>query len=211
MSDVFPGTGPQALVDLFSTEWQASRTGRPDIPPAVEDPKTEFGVRIVHDRSTVNQQRAVHDLVHCYHPSADPISIEDKGFKEVEQVETVQVDIECSDRTDPETGERLFARERMVGSREDETDLAGAGFTLGGASGATLGGDDGGTLGTQNDAVAYPGLLGEVLYILELVRRGYEEWDVVRSPRVVGATLKNSSARMSLDVQLEHTARNTVV
>jgi len=211
MSTVFPGTAPQALVDLLETEWQASRTGRPDIPPAVTDPETQFGVRIVHDRETVTQQRAVHDLVHCYHPSADPITIEDRGFKEVNQTEAVQIDIECSDRTDPETGERLFARERMVGSREDESDLTGAGFTLGGASGTTLGGDDGGTLGTATDAVAYPGLLGEVLYILELVRRGYEEWDVVRSPRVIGATLKNSSARMSLDVELEHISRNTVV
>lgn len=203
----FPGTAPQALVDRLAADWQASRAGRPDIPPAVTDPETDIGVRILHDREAVTQQRAVHDLVHVYHPEQGPISIEDRGFKEQESIETVQIDIECSDRTDQSTGERLFARERMVGTREEQ--LQAYGFTLGGADGATVGEDDGGTLG-DDEEVAYPGLLGETIYILETIRRGFLEWDKV-SYTVVGATLKNSSARMSLNVELEQLARNTVV
>jgi hypothetical protein len=135
----FPGTGPQALRDLFIDEYQPQRAGRPDLPPLIEDPATDFGVRVLADREAVNHQRATTDLIHCLHPENNPMDRVDQGFKEERVTEYVQVDISVSDRTDPDTGERLSARERLVGTREQQLETYG--FTLGGTDGTTYGGD----------------------------------------------------------------------
>lgn len=176
------GTGPQALVDHLQTNWQASRSGRNDIPSAVTSPESEFGVLITHDRQRVANQHGVHDLVHCYHPQAG-FTITDNGYNEKNVVETVQIDIEVSDRTDPESGERLLARNRMVGDRDS------TGFP-------------------SSEEPPYPGVFGEVMLLLEGVRRDFEEWDVARSD-VVNMHLGNSNASISYSVDLEHIAANT--
>lgn len=183
------GTGPQALVDLLASEWQVSRPERTDLPPAVIDPdtgttvsapdyETTRGVIITEDRQTLDRNKAIHDLVHAYHPEATPPQYEDRGFNEVGTTETVQLDIECADRNID--GVRTSARERMVGDRRDPTNQE------------------------------YTGLWGEATYILEGVRRRYEEWDVVRQDPVA-IVLENSNARVSLNVELERIARNTRV
>jgi len=183
------GTGPQALVDLLASEWQVSRPERVDVPPVVIDPgtgtdvsapdyTTNRGVIITEDRQTLDRNKAIHDLIHAYHPEGTPPQYEDRGFKEVGTTETVQLDIECADRNID--GERTSARERMVGDRRDP------------------------------DNQEYTGLWGEVTYILEGVRRRYDEWDVVRQDPVA-ILLENSNARVSLNVELERIARNTRV
>jgi hypothetical protein len=60
------------------------------------------------------------------------------------------------------------------------------------------------------DNQEYTGLWGEVTYILEGVRRRYDEWDVV-SQDPVAIVLENSNARVSLNVELERIARSTRV
>lgn len=189
------GTGPQALETLLLTNWEPTRSGREDVPDVIRDgsgnpsndPADADGpgkVLVTHDRDTVANNNAVFDLVHCYHPQAAGMTITDTGYKEKNVVETVQIDIDTTDRTDPGTGERLSARERMVGDRDSP------GFP------------------TDEDA-PYPGLFGECVYILETVRRGMDEWDVARTD-VVNTALYNSEATMSLSVDLEHIAANTV-
>lgn len=182
------GTGPQALATYFEDNWQASRSGRNDIPAMAatlsggEDQNA--GVITRYDRETVDWNGSVHDLIHCYHPEGTGLDIADRGFKEHNVQEGVQIDIETTDRTDPSTGERLSARTRMVGNRD------GTGFPA-------------------DEKPPYPGIFGEVLYLLEEIRRSFEEWDVARvQPLTV--LLKNSNASVSIDVQLEHLAKNTV-
>jgi hypothetical protein len=92
-------------------------------------------------------------------------------------VETVQVDIECGDRTID--GQRSTARYRLVGDRRDSANQE------------------------------YAGIAGEVEYILETVRRSFNEWEVVSSDPVA-LVLNNSNSRMSLNVELERIGRNTV-
>ena len=177
------GTGPQALLEVLRDGWQASRVGRPDVPPLVPqgDERTENGVLLVRDRSDVRVQQDRHDLIHVYQPEASPGAITDTGFDEQRVTETVQIDISVTDRTDS-VGERTLARTRIVGDR---------------------------------DAVAatgeppYPGIYGEVIYVLETVRRGFDEYDTV-SYEPIRTMLNNSSADVSLSVDLEQIATNTV-
>lgn len=185
------GTAPQRLVDLLETEWQASRTGRADVPEMIQyqtgsdDPALNSGVLVLRDREDPAVDMGKHDLIHCYHPEANPPNSQDRGYSEEQLVETVQIDIDITDRTDhslPAGQQRLSARKRMVGLRGDLTDF---------------------------DEPPYPGLLGETKYILETVRRGLDEWDTVSHDFVL-LSLKNSNATASINVELEQIARNTV-
>lgn len=180
------GTGPQALVDHFSTNWQATRTGRPDLPEITTDYRSTAGtVFVTNDRSVIADNQQIHDLLHCYHPQADALAFTDRGYDEKNVVETVQIDIEATDRTDPDTGERLSAKDRLVGDRDD------ANFPT-------------------DESPPYPGLLGEVVYLLETIRRDFEEWDVARMD-VLNLFLGNSDASAAVSVDLEHIAQDTVV
>jgi len=185
-------TGPQRLLELFEDEWQATRAGRADVPDIIkrttqgENPNLNDGVLPVRDREEVAVDQAKHDLLHCYHPEGNPPTVTDNGFKEQNVVETVQIDLDITDRTDhalnpPDA--RLSARERMTGLRGDL-----AAF----------------------DDPPYGGIAGETVYILETVRRGLDEWDTV-SYDFVNVYLGNSNATISLNVELEQIARNTVV
>lgn len=194
------GTGPQALVSSLLTNWQPTRTDddgnreRPDVPDVIRDSGTPSNdpndadgpgkVLIVNDRDVVANQHATYDLIHCYHPQAGPVSIEDNGYDEVRETETVQIDIEVTNRPDPDTGERLNAKDLLVGDRDDPEFPA-------------------------DESPPYPGIKGEVKYILETGRRGLEEWDVA-SYDTVNVFLGNSNANWSYSVELEHIARNTV-
>lgn len=180
------GTGPQALVSTLADNWQATRSGRPDVPEATTDQRSAAGtVLITNDRDVVANTQSVHDLVHCYHPQQTGIPFEDKGYNEQGATETVQIDIDLTDRTDPDTGERVSAKENMVGDRDHadfSTDIAGG---------------------------PYPGIMGEVLYILESVtRKGFAEYDVARK-EVVNLQLFNSNAVASVSVDLEWISINT--
>lgn len=188
------GTGPQAVVDILQTNWQVTRSGRPDVPDLVRDgsnnPSSDPAdadepgrILILRNREEVSLNHAVFDVIHCYQPEGDPGVWTDNGYKEENVVQGIQVDIDLTDRTDPDTGERITARERMIGNR-DTPSFAG-------------------------EDPPYPGILGEVKYILETVRRGYEEYDKV-SVTPISATLKNSDATVRLDVELEIIAKNTV-
>jgi hypothetical protein len=125
-----------------------------------------------------------YDLIHCYHPEGNSPEITDRGFDEQRIVETVQVDISVTDRTDHTTdpSTRLLARERMVGDRDD--------------------------LASTSDP-PYPGISGEVQYILESYRRGLDEWDRVNYTPV-NVFLGNSNADISINVDLIQLATNTV-
>lgn len=181
------GTGPERLVRLFEETWQATRTGRADVPP-MYDPNTDVELQKnvvvpLRNREDSGVDRAKHDIIHCYHPEANAPDITDNGFDEVNELETVQVDIALTDRTDQATGERLSARDRMVGDRD--------------------------SLASTTDP-PYGGISGEVQYILETVRRGLDEWEKV-SASPVDYYLGNSNADVSWSVELEIIARNTVV
>ena len=134
---ILDGTGPQALVDLLAAEWQPSRPFRADVPdvsgdpdvvgPAIDDWKTTPNTVIVtEDRQTVDRNNQVHDLIHAYHPEGTPPTRDDRGFNEVGTTETVQIDIECADRT--VDGQRTSARYRMVGDRRDGENEAYSGL-----------------------------------------------------------------------------------
>lgn len=181
------GTSPQRIITLLEDNWQASRTGRDDIPPIIkretqnENPDLNVGVLALRDREQSSWDHAKHDIIHIYHPEGNPPSSTDRGYKEEQLVETVQIDIDITDRTDQDTGTRLSAKERMVGERGDLS-----GFYM----------------------PPYPGLLGETKYILETVRRGLDEWDTV-SHDFANVYLGNSNATVSIIVELEQIARNT--
>lgn len=186
------GTAPDRLQELFKQNWQATRAGRGDIPDVVRDsngdpssdPTDGDGVLVLRDREEVRYQTSRHDLVHVYHPEGNSPEVTDRGYDEQRIVETVQVDISVTDRTDHTTdpADRLVARERMVGDRD--------------------------SLASTTDP-PYPGISGEVQYILEGVRRGLDEWDRVDySP--VGVTLGNSNADVRWNVDLIQLAANTV-
>jgi len=159
-----------------------TRSGRPDVPPiAANEPGGEEanrGVVVRANRDEVAVERSVYDLIHCYHPSADPGSRQDMGYKEERLTEIVQIDMDCTDRTNAD-GTRSLARERMIGY-------------------------DGDILSVINDDPPYPGLLGELVYVLEGVRRGFGVWDKV-SYEPLEWTLKNSDATVRM------VARNTRV
>jgi hypothetical protein len=185
------GTAPQAALVLLETEWTESRPGRADVPPIIkhvtgsDDPKLNRGVFALRDREDSRIDHAKHDIIHAYHPEANPPQFTDNGYKEERQVETIQLDISLTDRTDhsrPQGEQRLSARDRMTGLRSD----------LGSGEGSD-----------------YSGILGEVKYILEVVRRGLEEWDTVGTD-MVNLYLGNSNANASFVVEMEHIARNTV-
>lgn len=188
------GTGPEKLQEVIFDNWQASRTGRPDVPDLVRDgngdpssdPKDadEPGrLLVLKNREEVSVNNAIFDLIHVYHPQESFGTWEDNGYKEEHVTENVQLDIDLTDRTNPSTGERVTARERMIGDRDD----------------ASFSGVDS----------PYPGVLGEVKYCLELVRRGVDEFERV-SVSPLGGALKNSDATFRLDVELEVLAKNTV-
>ena len=180
------GTGPESLVSLLTESWAQSRTGRDDVPP-MYDPNqsidTQKNVVVpLRNRERSGVDRGIHDILHCYHPEGGPFTVTDAGFKEQNVVETVQIDIELTDRTNHDTGERLFAEDRMVSERGSLADL---------------------------DEPPYPGILGETKYILESVRRGLDEYDKV-SHEIVNTYLGNSNANVSFSVELERLAANTV-
>lgn len=198
---------PEAVTDYLKDNWQAARAGRADVPALVADPKTDKGVLITQNRDHPGYNSGMHDLIHVYHPEGGALTLEDKGYQEEGSVETVQIDIEVTNRTDPnDPAARLEANERLKGTRGET--ITSAGFTLGGSSGATLGGSSGGTLGSSG-SVAYPGIFGEVKYLLEGIRRGLDEWDVTRNPQPVNVFLGAANANVSLDLGLEHIARRT--
>jgi len=181
------GTGPQALLEVLRDGWQASRTGRPDVPPLVPkgDERTENGVLLVRDRSDVRVQQDRHDLIHVYQPEASPGAITDTGFDSQREVETVQIDIEVTDRND-DVGNRTLARTRMFGDINDPA-LAELGKP------------------------PYIGISGEVQYILETVRRGVERYpyDKITYDEIKNKTL-NSSSTVKYTVDLIQLAKNTV-
>jgi hypothetical protein len=185
------GTGPQRVIRLLENEWTETRPGRADVPPIIkhvtgsEDPTLNSGVFALRDREDSRIDQGKHDIIHVYHPEANPPQASDNGYKEEELIETVQLDISLTDRTDhtrPAGQQRLSARERMTGLRSD--------------------------LGTGTGS-EYSGILGETKYILETVRRGLAEWDRV-SYDMVNLYLGNSNANASIAVELEQPARNTV-
>lgn len=178
------GTGSQALVNYLASNWQASRTGRGDIPTSTTVHRSTPGtVFITQDRDEVAVEKSVHDLVHCYHPEADGIDVRDAGSQEQGTTEAVRIDVEVSDRTHPDTGERVYANAALVGDRDD------ANFP-------------------SNREPPYPGIAGEVKYLLEDVRKGFEEWDRV-SHDVRLVHMGNSNARAHFHVELEIIAENT--
>jgi len=178
--------------------------------------RTDYGVLFTADRDVVANNSGVSDLVHVYHPEANPPTFEDQGAREQRSVETVQVDISVTDRNDPDTGMRIAsARDRLVGdpAEVEQAQTGGpSGGSLGTESGFTLGGESGASLGdtdaTVEGPLPYPGLAGEVRYLLELARRDFREWDVARKD-TVNMFLGNSNADMSWSVELEHVAENT--
>jgi len=187
------GQGAQAVAEYLAMNWSPTRTGRPDLPDVMRDaqgdPSTDVNdadepgkVLILADRQDqVQVNHGVFDAIYCYAPEAAPPSTEDQGYAEERVEELVQVDIEITDRTDSETGERLSARDRMVGDRDNTT---------------------------NNETGPYPGLVGEVKYLLELTRRGLDEWDVARTD-AVNVFTGNSNANWSYRVTLEQVAKNT--
>lgn len=179
------GTGPERLVELFENNWQQTRTGRADVPP-MYDPNTDIDLQRdvvvpLRNRERSGVDRGIHDILHCYHPEANPPAITDRGYSEENVVETVQVDIDLTDRTDQSTATRLSARDRMVSDRSG--------------------------LSSTSDA-PYPGILGETKYVLEEVRRGLDEYDVVRTD-LNNLYLGNSNASASVVVELERIAKDT--
>jgi hypothetical protein len=183
------GTGPERLVQLFEDTWQATRTGRGDVPP-MYDPNTDMNLQTdvvvpLRNREESGVDRGIHDILHFYHPEGNPPDVTDNGYREVREVETVQLDIELTDRTvhsNAQGEQRLSARERMTGSRADVADTS---------------------------EPPYPGVQGEAMYVLETVRRGLDEWDRVNmSP--VNQYLGNSNANVSYNIELIQLARNTV-
>jgi len=183
------GTGPQRIARFIEDNWQATRAGRGDVPDVIEyqtggaDPRLNEGVLVVRDRANTYVDTAKHDLIHVYHPEAAPPVEEDNGYKEKRVVETVQVDIELTDRTDPaDDSARLDATARMVGDRDDLADTS---------------------------EPPYPGIWGETRYVLETVRRGLDEWDTVRQDPV-NTYLGHTNANVSIHADLEQIATNTV-
>ena len=188
------GTAPEAVRQIIFDTWQASRAGRPDVPPLVTDgsgnptsDRTEADgpgeVLVVINREDPNLDYAVFDVIHCYHPDAEGLgTFTDQGFTEERVQEPVQVDIKLKDRTDPDTGERITARERMVGDRDD----------------ASFSGAD----------PPYPGIAGEFKYVMETVRTGYEEFERV-DLTPIGGTLQNSDATLRFEAVLDR-VKNTV-
>lgn len=183
------GTAPDRLAELIENNWQESRAGRGDVPPIIkyntgtDDPALNRGVLVLRDREEVAVDMAKHDVLHVYHPEANPPVEEDNGYAEKRVVENVQIDIMLSDRPDPnDAAARLSAKDRMTGLRADVSDTS---------------------------EPPYPGIWGEVRYILETVRRGLDEWDTV-SEEPVSVVLKKAEADVSLNVELEQIATNTV-
>lgn len=183
------GTAPDRLVTLFENTWQAQRAGRGDVPPMYDTTKDiDLQKNVVvplRNREESGVDRGIHDIIHSYHPEANPPDIQDNGYKEVRETETVQVDIDLTDRSihsNPVGDTRSSARERMKGDRADLADTG---------------------------EPPYPGIQGEVMYVLETVRRGLDEWDTVRFT-LVNQYLGNSNATVSFSVELVQLARNTV-
>lgn len=183
------GTGPQALRDYLDANWKVSRDFRPDIPDSTTEQRSAPGtVFITNDRGEIANNQNVHDLVHCYHPEAGGIEVDDKGSQEQGTIEPVRIDVETADRTDPDTGERVNARDALVGDRGELT----VPFTVPHHVGLP----------------SYPGIAGEVKYLLELIRKGHEEWQrVAHDGQAVH--LGNSNARFQFRVELEIIAVNT--
>lgn len=185
-------TGPDALVSILQANWQPSRSGREDIPDLVRDsngdpssePSDGDGVLILKNREEVNVRQQRHDLIHAYIPTGNSPTITDRGYDEQRITETVQIDIDITDRTDHTTDppERLSARDRMIGDRAALASTA---------------------------EPPYGGISGEVQFILESVRRGTDEWDRINYTPI-GGTLGNSNATVRWHVDLVELASNTV-
>lgn len=185
------GTAPEALVEQLQSGWQASRTGRDDVPDLVRDgngdpssdPNDGEGVLVLKNLDEVAVNRQLHDVIHCYPPEADPMTVQDNGYKEQRVVESVQIDIDLADRSEYDPPKRVSAKERMIGTRDSVADL---------------------------DEPPYPGIFGEVKYVLETIRRGFDEFDIVRHQPLT-MSLESSDAFVAIDVECERIAANTVV
>jgi len=183
------GTGPERLQSYIENNWAKQRTGRADVPPIIkhatgsDNPDLNTGVLVVRDRSQIFVDNAKHDLIHLYHPEAAAPVIEDNGYAEQRIVEQVQADIVLTNRPDPnDSGVRLSAKDRIRGSRDNVADF---------------------------DSAPYPGIWGETRYILETIRRGLDEWDRVKQDPI-NVVLKSSDAKVSINIELEQIATNTV-
>jgi len=179
------GIAAQELRDYLADNWQATRPDRPDIPEATTDHRSQRGtVFITNDRSQVNINKGVHDLVHIYHQGTDPVDVEDRGFKEQNVKEHLQIDMEAADWSDPDTGQRSKGRYRLTVDIDDPDFVK--------------------TTSKPN----YPGELGEMKYLLESVRLGLNEWDVT-DHTVVELEHLNSLSFAKIIVTLEHISANT--
>lgn len=187
--------GPQAVIDLLQdghgthSGWQATRAGRPDVPDLTHNQTggadANRGIVTHANRPIPDVNHSVHDLIHAYHPEADPGTRQDQGYREEQVVESVQVDLVAKDRNVAD-GTRSSARERMVGY-DDET-----------------------VLSILSKDPPYPGILGEFVYVLEGVRRGVSIYDTV-SYEPLSWELNGPNADVSMQVDLEVIARQTRV
>jgi len=177
--------GPLALVEEIEDNWQQTRAGRDDVPPLQTNPEQGTGVIVFANRESVNVNNAAHDEIHCYHPEGAGAERQDQGSKEENVTETVQIDISLTNRTAGD-GTRSNAKERMTGYHDEDV------------------------ITSLSQDAPYPGILGEVVYILEGVRRGFSIYTTV-DYSVLETDLRKSSADVSLNVELEQLARNTRV
>jgi len=186
--------GPDALRAELWDAWQATRAGRDDVPDLVRDdqgdpsaverdatPADDEQILILTDREDVAVNRQRVDMLHIYHPEAGGVTRADRGFKEEQVTETIQIDIDLTDRTTPD-GERLSANTRLTGDRD---------------------------IASLTVEPPYPGILGETMYVLETLRRGFGPYDTVDYDPL-DIFQGNSNASASVNVELEIIARNTV-
>jgi len=128
------------------------------------------------DRTTISVDPETRDRLDARKQEDDRYFMEQESFDHVIR--------RLLDRTDHSTdpADRLLARERMVGDRDD--------------------------LASTSDP-PYPGIAGEVQYILESVRRGLDEWDRVEYDPI-DFNLGNSNADVRWSVDLIRLAVNAV-
>jgi len=196
------GQGAQALAEYLGANWEAERQGRPDLPDVVRDDAGDYSPdpsdhtsqpgRVL-DRPRQLRRRGSEPRRHRRHlvlpPRGRPAGLRGLRPRRTEHQETVQIDISVTDGFNAPEGVATSARNRMVGERGSGTSVA---FEV----------------DTYVGEAYYPGLAGEVKYLLELTRRGLDEWDVSRTD-MVNMVLNNSNADVSFRVTLEHVSKNT--
>jgi hypothetical protein len=183
--------GPLALVEIFEDgyngvgPWQQSRTGRDDVPQLRTNPDAGQGIIVFANQQSVNVNHAVHDSIHIYHPEGAGAERQDDGYKEETVTETVQMDLAATDKAASD-GTRSSAKERMVGYADQSVQSV------------------------LSQDPPYEGILGEVIYILEGVRRGMSIYTTV-DYTILQTDLGKSNADVAVNVELEQLARNTRV